>query len=172
MTVSHKFATQFGQFGQSVFAKVRMIEKSGEHKVSLLPLNTQRHFLDLKIVKEADVPFEDKVPHLVWRGSTTGQGLRERFVHELSHAGHNVKFHKAVQGKEHWINGSTMLGKPFSLKQILRYRYVLSLEGNDVASNLRTIMASQSVVLMPIPTKETWFRQGIIIIILIIMRST
>ena len=36
----------------------------------------------------------------------------------------------------------------------------MSLEGNDVASNLKWVMSSNSVAVMPRPTCETWYMEG------------
>jgi hypothetical protein len=43
------------------------------------------------------------------------------------------------------------------IKDMLTYKYLLSVEGNDVATNLKWAMASQSVVIMPKPRVESWF---------------
>lgn len=53
--------------------------------------------------------------------------------------------------------------KPMSIKEHLNYRYIMALEGNDVASNLKWIMSSNSVAVMPRPTYETWFMEGTLI---------
>jgi hypothetical protein len=42
----------------------------------------------------------------------------------------------------------------------LDYKFILSLEGNDVATNLKWIMSSNSVAVMPRPGFETWFMEG------------
>jgi hypothetical protein len=39
----------------------------------------------------------------------------------------------------------------------------MSLEGNDVASNLKWVMSSNSIAVMPKPTCETWFMEGTLI---------
>ena len=39
-------------------------------------------------------------------------------------------------------------------------RYVISVEGNDVATNLKWAMASNSVVIMPLPRVESYFGEG------------
>ncbi|MGR3789854.1 glycosyltransferase [Flavobacterium sp. TN-1] len=36
----------------------------------------------------------------------------------------------------------------------------MALEGNDVASNLKWVMSSNSIAVMPKPTYETWFMEG------------
>lgn len=42
----------------------------------------------------------------------------------------------------------------------LYYKYIMALEGNDVASNLKWVMSSNSIAVMPRPTCETWFMEG------------
>src|SRR5262249_7549412 len=39
-------------------------------------------------------------------------------------------------------------------------KYVISVEGNDVATNLKWIMATNSLCLMPASVYETWFMEG------------
>ena len=42
------------------------------------------------------------------------------------------------------------------LKKMLEYKIIIMLEGNDVASGLKWALFSQSVVMMPIPTRMSW----------------
>lgn len=42
----------------------------------------------------------------------------------------------------------------------LKFKYIISIEGNDVATNLSWIMASNSLAFMKKPKYETWFMQG------------
>lgn len=42
----------------------------------------------------------------------------------------------------------------------MQYKFILSLEGNDVATNLKWIMSSNSIAVMPEPKFETWFMEG------------
>ena len=41
----------------------------------------------------------------------------------------------------------------------LYYKYIISIEGNDVASNLKWILYSNSVVLMPKPKCSSWYME-------------
>ena len=50
-----------------------------------------------------------------------------------------------------------------SITEQLNYKFILSLEGNDVATNLKWIMSSNSVCIMPRPKFETWFKEGTLI---------
>lgn len=56
-------------------------------------------------------------------------------------------------------------GKPYfsaftTVKEQLRHKFIISIEGNDVASNLPWIMASNSIAFMTKPKFEGWFMQG------------
>lgn len=47
-----------------------------------------------------------------------------------------------------------------SIATHLQYKFILALEGNDVATNLKWIMSSNSIAVMPKPKFETWFMEG------------
>jgi glycosyltransferase involved in cell wall biosynthesis len=47
-----------------------------------------------------------------------------------------------------------------TIKVHLDYKFIMAIEGNDVASNLSWVMSSNSVAVMPRPTYETWFMEG------------
>ena len=47
-----------------------------------------------------------------------------------------------------------------SISEHLDFKFILALEGNDVATNLKWIMSSNSIAVMPKPTYETWFMEG------------
>ena len=42
----------------------------------------------------------------------------------------------------------------------LEYKFIACIEGNDVATNLKWVMASNSLAVMPRPRYETWFMEG------------
>jgi len=42
----------------------------------------------------------------------------------------------------------------------LKHKFILCIEGNDVASNLKWVMSSNSVAVMPKPKYESWFMEG------------
>lgn len=56
-------------------------------------------------------------------------------------------------------NAHQYIKNHMTIKEMLTYRYVISVEGNDVASNLRWLMLSNSVVMMPIPSTVSWFME-------------
>ena len=55
-----------------------------------------------------------------------------------------------------------------TINEQLHYKFILCSEGNDVASNLKWVMSSNSIAVMPKPKFETWFMEGILVVIIII----
>ena len=135
------------------FVKSRPIEGKNNNSV-LLPLEAQRHF---KFVNDRN-RFADKLEGAVWRGA--------------AYQKHRLKFLESCSGLSFINAGNTAVSKnkniPFakpkmSIKEQLRYKFVISLEGNDVATNLKWIMSSNSVCIMPRPKYETWYKEGTLI---------
>ncbi len=50
-----------------------------------------------------------------------------------------------------------------TIDEQLEYKFILCLEGIDVASNLKWVMSSNSLAVMPKPKFETWFMEGLLI---------
>ena len=55
---------------------------------------------------------------------------------------------------DHWIKAK------LTFEEHLKNKFVLCLEGNDVATNLKWVMSSNSLPVMPVPKFETWFMEG------------
>jgi hypothetical protein len=114
----------------------------------LFKLNKFRHFH----MPADDVAFADKLPLAVWRGK-----LNNPIRTLLLEVARDLPFCDVGTPK---LTAVPEYRKPYlSIAQQLRYRYVISLEGNDVATNLKWIMSSNSLCLMPPPTSETWFAE-------------
>ncbi len=132
------------------FVKSRPVGNSNENSV-LLKLNEVRHFNFIKDRK----PFREKKNLMVGRFKVY-QNNRVRFLenffgHPLCDVG---QVNNDKGGKQEWL-------KPkMPLAEHLEYKFILCLEGNDVATNLKWVMSSNSVAVMPRPTCETWFMEG------------
>ncbi|AZO08326.1 MULTISPECIES: glycosyl transferase family 90 [unclassified Mesorhizobium] len=115
----------------------------------IMKLDKFRHFR-----MPADrLAFADKRPMVVWRGHLNNP-IRARFI-------------DAVRGLPICDAGSpkpeapAAYRKPYlTIPQQRKFRYIVSLEGNDVATNLKWIMSSNSLCLMPPPKYETWFAEA------------
>ncbi|MEM7694484.1 MAG: glycosyl transferase family 90 [Pseudomonadota bacterium] len=135
-------------------------------------LDRHRHFGLVADVAAADRPFAEKSDTLVWRGATTGVFDPDRgplspraFIPALADRGRadiDVGFHTFTRRvlRDAGADGAAALERhhrpEMDLSQQLHHRYLLSLEGHDVASGLKWMMASNSVVLMPPVTAESW----------------
>lgn len=130
--------------------KSRPIADNNENSV-LLKLDEPRHYV--RVVD--DKPFNEKKDLLIGRGAIYQQNRYDFYLkyfdNKLCDLG---SVSKNGIGKPEWE-------KPkMGLKEHLNYKFILSLQGNDVATNLKWIMSSNSIAVMPKPTIETWFMEG------------
>lgn len=113
----------------------------------LMKLDKFRHFN----MPADTMRFVDKRPAVVWRGELNNP-IRTLFLEAVR----DLPFCDVGSPK----STAAAYRKPYlSIEQQRHYRYIVSLEGNDVATNLKWIMSSNSLCLMPPPTYETWFAE-------------
>lgn len=131
---------------------------TGDNRNSILmKLNKVRHF----IFVNDTIKFEDKKEMLVWRGKAHQPHrkifLKKFYTHPLCDVGQIIKNKDKNPEAVQWVK------EKLSLKKQLEYKFILALEGNDVASNLKWAMSSNSLVFMTKPEYETWFMEGTLI---------
>lgn len=153
-----KFSYVFGDITEipkiPSIVKSRPINNDNSNSV-LLNLNKVRHF---SFVKE-NRSFYKKKNLLIWRGNVWDyqpqrvQFFEKHFNNPLCNIGH---INDAKLNPE-WHT------KKLTIDEQLKYKFILSIEGNDVATNLKWIMSSNSVAVMPTPKFETWFMEGTLI---------
>ncbi|MDO4770860.1 glycosyl transferase family 90 [Porphyromonas sp.] len=117
----------------------------------LMKLDKVRHFTFIKDHK----PFKDKMNKVIFRGKTEDKEPRIRFME--MYFGHPMCDLGDVSRscpRQEWIV------EKMTLRAHLDYKFIMALEGNDVASNLKWVMSSNSLAVMPRPTCETWFMEG------------
>lgn len=118
----------------------------------LLNLDKVRHFVFLR----DDIPFRAKQDKSIFQLNINYKPHRRRFM-EL-YFGSPLCDAGIVSPRPEYPAEWT---KPkISLYDHLTYKFILAIEGNDVATNLKWIMSSNSVAVMPRPTYETWFMEG------------
>jgi hypothetical protein len=134
-------------------------KKVGDSSVSLINVPPIRHFGMVSKVKDVDIDFEKKKSMALWRGATTGdkEGVNQRELlietYFEKHPQIDVGFSQVVQKRDDLRN---FVKNQMSLKEMLEYKYLISLEGNDVSSGLSWQLYSNSVVLMPQPRFSSW----------------
>merc|ERR1719469_1614908 len=104
-----------------------------------------RHWKHTKMRYWNYIPWNKKQNAITWRGTTTGNGTRYKYVKALADLGHDVKFDHAVQKHQDWLQNGLYKGERMSRRGLMKYKYVLSIEGNDVASNLKWSMSHNSL---------------------------
>ena len=136
----------------------------------LLNLNTYRHTSMLATLKSIDIPFHSKINKVIWRGAATGlkdNGIRCELVKKYQNTKNpniDIKFSHFSQGLPKGYNISDYhKGNPMTIDEMLKYKFLVSVEGNDVATNLKWGLLSNSVILQPIPTKCSWFMEDMLI---------
>jgi len=132
--------------------KSRPISEDNANSV-ILKLDKVRHFTFTK----DKTNFVDKKDMLVGR-SKINQSHRARFVemyfdHPLCDIGNVTKKGMYTQWQ----------APRLTISEQLKFKFILCLEGNDVASNLKWVMSSNSIAVMPKPKYETWFMEATLI---------
>ncbi len=120
----------------------------------ILKLNKIRHYTFVK----DDRHFCDKKDMLIGRACIK-QPQRVRFWqmyfnHPMCDLG-QINANNVVSPE--WIKPS------ISIDEHLDYKFILCIEGFDVASNLKWVMSSNSLAVMPRPKYETWFMEGTLV---------
>ncbi|MGR6832859.1 glycosyl transferase family 90 [Aliivibrio wodanis] len=134
------------------FLKSRPID--GDNSASiLLKLNAIRHYNFINDSKS----FTEKKDAVVWRG--TGFRPNRRLL--LSTHFNNPKCNIGrVDIKDDSEEQLGYVLPSMSIEEQLDYKFILSLEGMDVATNLKWIMSSNSLCFTPKLRYETWFMEG------------
>lgn len=119
----------------------------------ILNLDKIRHFIFL----HDTIPFSQKKNRIIFRGYCHNKPRRQDFIN---------KFHKHpkcdVGDTSVYPDGERpcpSAGK-ISMYDHLDCMFVMALEGNDVATNLKWVMSTNSIAVMPVPTCETWYMEG------------
>lgn len=126
----------------------------------ILRMEVSRHWGMISSVKSNETYFERKKDILLWRGATTGQD-GNRFEDNrllavnkmIDDKNCDVGFSLVCQGQR---PDKRLVRNTMTLKEQLEYKYLLSLEGNDVASGLKWQLYSNSVVFMRKPRIVSW----------------
>jgi hypothetical protein len=145
-------------FGDITYVpEVRSITKSrpihGDNANSvIMKLEKVRHFNFLKDSKS----FESKKNMMIGR-SVAHQQHRMKFLNMyINHPMCNI-------GQINTDMNPQFIRERLTISEHLDYKFILCLEGWDVATNLKWVMSSNSLAVMPKPTYETWYMEGTLI---------
>jgi len=149
-----KFSHEFGDVtyipSEPSLLKSRPIGNDNQNSV-LLKLDKVRHFIKVN----DKIKFRDKKNQLIFRGKVSYKEHRQDFF--KMYFNHPMCDLGDTQTKN--INPDEWKVKKTSIYYLLKYKFILAIEGIDVASNLKWVMSSNSIAVMPQPTYETWFME-------------
>ena len=152
------------------------------HEPIIWKLDSNRLLGPLQNLTKVDIPWTKKKDKAIFRGALTGHAFhpstrlrlqrhqvrtdqeycqaieRCRFVFRNSNSSLVDARLTGLVGKpiNPTIDGVLLLGEKMEMHELLLYKVVVILEGNDVSSGLRWALRSNSVVLMPTPTFTSW----------------
>eukprot|EP00594_Rhizosolenia_setigera_P009335 CAMPEP_0178964752 /NCGR_PEP_ID=MMETSP0789-20121207/15863_1 /TAXON_ID=3005 /ORGANISM="Rhizosolenia setigera, Strain CCMP 1694" /LENGTH=360 /DNA_ID=CAMNT_0020649585 /DNA_START=262 /DNA_END=1344 /DNA_ORIENTATION=+ len=138
------------------------------------PFNMQRHFKPVDEYRALErrglgIPWEEKDSRLVWRGSPTGTNKRMgKFKKGPRVQAVTTNFHYDEKDIDVAFDKGSKSYPQFtkcklSMRQQLRYKYILSIEGNDISSGLKWQLASNSVVFMAKPTVVSYAMEHMLV---------
>lgn len=158
----YRFVRLFGDVNREqdvpTFVKSRPIVSPGETSMCVvLKLNQVRHFHFIHDTKS----FRQKQDRIVFRNLVfKNQPQRVHFLerwanHPLADAG--MVNENSDSGHPEWL-------RPFMpMARQLDFKFIACIEGNDVATNLKWVMSSNSIAVMPRPRFETWFMESTLV---------
>lgn len=138
-----------------VLVKIRDTQNP-DSKGVLANMNSTRHLGDL--FKHKDMDWHDKRPDFIWRGTDTNRrGLRLDFVKRY-YQDYNIGFSQYVQNAKETpdLYPQKYLKGSVSTEEMLKYKYLPVVDGNDKSSSLGWVLGSNSVPIMPKPRFHSW----------------
>lgn len=143
-------------FDYPTIVKSRPIRDNNQNSV-LINQDKTRHFLFIN----DPISWEEKESRVIFRGDVKGKANRKLFLEMyIDNPMCDLKDTTKVDSDcpSEWRSDKMM-----SIYEHLKFKYIMSLEGNDVASNLKWVMSSNSIAVMPKPKYETWFMEGTLV---------
>eukprot|EP00980_Cylindrotheca_fusiformis_P025030 scaffold12946_cov116-Cylindrotheca_fusiformis.AAC.1 len=153
---------------------LKTVHSSDVFQPIIWKLATHRHFGFLEQVsQELDTPWNEKIGKAIFRGQLTGgTGFYQQDRSDMENCMdmkrcrlvYNHAKSKLVDAKltstrrkvPETLNGVELVTSKSSPEELLKYKALIMVEGNDVASGLKWALLSQSVVLMPPPKYTSW----------------
>lgn len=161
-----KFRFQAGDifFKNDLLTLVKNRCENSNCSVILRCLNFDRHWSKY-YARPKDISWKDKQNKVIWRGSSTGyngtkkKGNRFTLVEKWGKSKEkdiDIGFSNICQGQKKY---KSYKKNEVSVEEMLKYKYILSVEGNDKDSGLNWKLNSNSLVLMSKPRVTSWLME-------------
>ncbi|WP_258098003.1 glycosyl transferase family 90 [Marinoscillum pacificum] len=147
-----KFPIFYGEHGETgTLPIIRKARQTTDKTSTLYDLRSLRFNTPCVEVSSSDIPWNKKNNNVIWRGATTGSKTRESFVKKYFD-NYDIGFSNVKQ-KPHL---EPFKKNTISIAEQLKSKFIVSLQGNDIASNIRWTLFSNSVLIMPKPKWTSW----------------
>lgn len=141
----------YDPFDHPTLTKARCV---GDPNGALMPLNAVRHF---RYVDFDPRSWESKRDEIVSRNEVYRSERYDFMARWFGHPRTNLgQTNVRDGGRPEWQQGR------LTIDQQLDYKFIACIEGNDVATNLKWVMSSNSLPVMPTPTMESWFQEPLL----------
>jgi hypothetical protein len=149
----------------------------------VVKLTMKRHYGPLQNITKIDVEWSKKKNQAIFRGQFTGlfpNGMKVNDIRKLSPIDQCNVLHRcrlvynsasnttlidaklalpildARKDFPQVINNIPLYGKRVTIEEMLQYKAIIMLEGNDVSTGLKWALYSNSVVMAQTPTRTSW----------------
>ena len=134
------------------FVKSRPVT-SGVTNSALCRMDSIRHF---RFIKDSR-PFRSKDDIVVMRNVVVHKPRVSFLERWIDAPGTDVGQINTDNGHPEWVRPR------LSIEDQLSHKFIMCIRGNDVATNLKWVMSSNSVAVMPAPDVESWYMEGLLI---------
>lgn len=138
-----------------VVVKIRDAEDDRSNGI-IFNLKEQRHFPNLMEILPLDIDWRDKKNEVIWRGGFSSPARkigRREFVSQFEDK-FDVGF--VVSDKNDKPQKISNPKERMSIPEMLKYKYLPVLDGNDKSTSLIWVLASGSVPIMAKPRYHSW----------------
>lgn len=138
--------------------KSRPIRDDNRNNI-ILKLDRCRHF---NFISDP-YRYQDKADRSVFMADIGDAGKMNRVEFMKMYFGSDICDCGSIRNLPGGVLPSEWLRPKMKIREMLQYKFIIALEGNDVATSLKWIMSSRSLAVMPRPTCETWFMEKTLI---------
>lgn len=148
----------YENYGIPCFHKVRKITEP-QNAILHKNIDFGRHWGPF--YKQSDnIHWTNKQSAVVWRGAPTNKNVRIDFCHRYYHK-YNIGLSRIFNHMKDY-NINHLIKNTLTYEEMIAYKFLISIEGNDKDSGLNWKLASNSLVIMPVPKLESWLMEGLL----------
>lgn len=135
--------------------KIQKCNANVKDTTIIWPMNRIKEYAAASMVPTVDIPYEQKISKLVWRGKKPSKSILKNIDKiNIKYSGWKQRHALITKYKNSTIidvKYTNSLKNTKSKKSILRYKYVLSIESSSISSSFKWMLFSNSLLFLPKP---------------------